>query len=232
MKRFYKDVVISSDAAGHTLLLDGRSIKTPAKAVLKLPTRALAEAVATEWMMQGETIDPRSMPLTRHANTIIDRVIPQRDAVVAEIAKFGSADLICYRASGPADLVARQSEAWDPLLLWAREALGVPLIATADIHAVSQPPASLAALHDAVAAHGDWQLAALHEAVSISGSLVIGLALSRARLTAEQAWRAGQLDELFQVERWGEDSLATAARADRCVALDVAAQLFHLLNLN
>lgn len=232
MKRFYKDVSVRSEPQGHGILLDGRSIKTPAKAVLLLPTRALADAIATEWAMQVETIEPKSMPFTRHANTVIDRIIVQREAVIAEIAKYGSADVICYRASGPADLVAQQLEAWTPLLDWSQQHLGAPLNATASITAVEQPSASLAALTLAVTAHGDWQLAALYDAVTISGSLVIGLALSNGRLSAGEAWYAGHIDELFQVERWGEDSLATAARKDKREALDVAAQLFHLLARN
>jgi chaperone required for assembly of F1-ATPase len=232
MKRFYKDVSLRSEPHGHAILLDGRSIKTPAKAVLLLPTRALADAVATEWTMQGETIEPKSMPFTRHANTVIDRITAQREAVVAEIARYGGSDVICYHASGPADLVAQQLEAWTPLLEWSQQHLAAPLHATAGITAVAQPDTSLAALASAVMAHTDWQLAALYDAVTISGSLVIGLALSQGRLAVDDAWRAGHIDELFQVERWGEDSLAAAARQDKRAALDVAARLFHLLTLN
>lgn len=232
MKRFYKHVSVRSEPHGHGVLLDGRSIKTPAKAVLLLPTRALADALATEWTMQGETIEPKSMPFTRHANTVIDRITAQREAVVAEIAKYGSSDVICYRAAGPADLVAQQLEAWTPLLDWSQQHLGAPLNATAGITAVRQPDASLKALASAVATYDDWQLAALYDAVTISGSLIIGLALSKGQLSAAEAWRAGHIDELFQAERWGEDRLAAAARQDKREALDVAARLFHLLTLN
>jgi chaperone required for assembly of F1-ATPase len=226
MKRFYQQVAIGSD---YNILLDGKAIKTPAKTLLILPTRALAEAVASEWQMQGEKIEPQTMPLTRHANTVIDRITQHRDAVIAEIAKFGGTDMICYRASGPADLVARQCEAWDPLLEFARAQLGAPLRATAGISAIAQAPEVLQALEAAVAAHDNWQLAALHDAVSISGSVVIGLALSHGHLAVGQAWAAGQLDELYQIERWGEDDLAATARKDKREALEVAARLFHLL---
>jgi chaperone required for assembly of F1-ATPase len=232
LKRFYKDVSVSSETNGYGILLDGRSIKTPSKTPLLLPTRALADAVASEWAMQGETIDPKSMAYTRHANSVIDRIIPQRAAVVEEITKFGGSDVICYYAAGPADLVALQLEAWTPLQDWSRDTLGAELKATAGVSPVAQSAPSMSALKAAVTAHSDWQLSALHEAVSITGSLVIGLALSRGRLTVAQGWAAGQLDELFQVQRWGEDSLAATARAAKRKALDVAARLFHLLTLN
>jgi chaperone required for assembly of F1-ATPase len=229
MKKFYKVVSVQSDAAGHAITLDGRTIKTPAKATLLLPTRALADAVAAEWHMQDGTINPKSMPLTRHANSVIDRIVAHRDAVIDEIAKYGGSDLICYRAQGPADLVALQVEAWEPLLDWCTSALIAPLRATAGINPVDQLPESLQALHHAVAAYDNWQLAALHDMVSISGSLVIGLALCRGRITTDAAWQAGQLDELFQVMRWGEDDLALAARHAKREAFDAAVRLFHLL---
>jgi chaperone required for assembly of F1-ATPase len=229
MKRFYKEVSVSSDANGFGILLDGRGIKTPAKAPLLLPARALADAVAGEWAIQGETIEPKSMPLTRHANSVIDRIIPQRAAVIDEISKFGGSDVICYGATDPADLAALQLETWTPLRDWARAALGANLKATAGVSPITQSDVAMEALKAAVTSHDDWQLSALHEAVSITGSLVIGLALSHGRVTAPEAWSAGQLDELFQVARWGEDSLAAAARAAKQRALDVAAHLFHLL---
>ncbi len=232
MKRFYKLVTVLSTSEGHGLLLDGRPIKTSARSLLQVPTRALAEAIVTEWDMQGETIDAKLMPLTRHANTVLDRIIAHRAHVIKELAAYGTSDLICYRAAGPADLVALQVEAWEPLMAWAASRFGAALVATASITHVPQSEAAVAVLTAAVEAHSDWQLAALHEAVTLSGSLVIGLALSHRHLTADEAWAAGQLDELFQAQRWGEDSEAATVRMNRRAALDVASRLFHLLVLS
>jgi chaperone required for assembly of F1-ATPase len=232
MKRFYELVTVLSTSEGHSILLDGKPIKTPARTLLQLPTRALAEAIVTEWDMQGETIDAKTMPLTRHANTVLDRITAHRAHVIKELAAYGESDLICYRASGPADLVVLQSEAWDPLIEWAKQQFGVQLAITASINHVPQVPQAVAKLTAAVETHSNWQLAALHEAVTLSGSLVIGLALAHGRLTADEAWAAGQLDELFQASRWGEDADAATVRLNRRAALDVAARLFHLLTLN
>lgn len=229
MKRFYNEVSIAGSEAGFGLLLDGKPVRTPQKALLQLPTRALAEAVALEWEGQGEIMQPRAMAFTRHANSVIDRIMTQRDAVITTLAGYGQHDLICYRASHPADLVARQAMAWDPLLDWAARALDAPLRATAGIDRLSQDETALVALHKAVAAHNDWELAGLHDLVTIAGSLVIALAVSRGQLGVQAAWQAGQLDELFQAERWGEDSIAAAARADRLAAFETAARWLTLV---
>ncbi len=232
MKRFYKTVSTAHDDAGWRVLLDGKPIRTPGKAEALVPTAALADALAAEWDAQTETINPKTMPLTRFANTVIDGVAAQRDAVAAEIAQFGESDLICYRAHEPAALAARQQDAWAPLVDWAAQALGAPLIVTQGIMHQSQPPEALAALKAAVSAQGNWQLAPLHAMVSITGSLVIGLALLAGRLTPEQAFAAGHLDELFQAEHWGEDAQAAEIRALRRADLDAAARFAALARHN
>ena len=120
MKRFYKDVTIVAESDGHAIRLDDRPVRTPARALLTLPTLALAQAVAEEWRAQGDTVDPASMPFTGLANAAIDHIVPNRAQFAAGIARYGESDLLCYRAHSPETLVARQAAAWDPLLDWAR----------------------------------------------------------------------------------------------------------------
>jgi chaperone required for assembly of F1-ATPase len=158
------------------------------------------------------------MPFTRTANSAIDTVLPQKEAVVAMLAAYGASDLLCYRATGPAELVARQAAAWNPLLDWSAAALPAPLRITAGVMHVDQPPASLQALTTAVRALSAFQLAAFHDLVAISGSLVLALAVVRHRLTADEAWALGRIDETWQIEQWGDDEeaaeLAARKRAD------------------
>ncbi|MBV9046446.1 MAG: ATPase, partial [Alphaproteobacteria bacterium] len=157
MKRFYKAVTVSDDFG---ILLDGRALKTPAKAALKLPTRALADALANEWRGQGDEVDLNKMPLNRLANTAIDRVSSHREAIVTELAGYGGSDLLSYRADDPA-LAARQAVQWNPLVEWAGETLGARLNVTTGVTHVKQNAEALAALHRAVAALDDWTLAAM-----------------------------------------------------------------------
>ncbi|AWB47463.1 ATPase [Gemmobacter aquarius] len=214
-KRFWKEVTIEAVAGGFTVRLDGRPVKTPAKTSLVVPTVALADAIAAEWNAQSGLVKPETMPFTRSANSALDKIVPQFDAVVEMLAAYGGTDLLCYRAIGPESLVARQAAGWDPLLGWASEALRVPLVATAGVMHIAQEPASLARLHAIVASFNPFELAAFHDLVAISGSLILALAVTRGRLSAEAAWALSRIDETWQIEQWGEDEEAAASEAVR-----------------
>lgn len=212
MKRFYKAVRAVADEDGFQIELDGRIARTPKKAKLRLPSRTLADAIALEWQAQDDRVDPVTMPLTRLANSAIDAVTTQRETVVETIAAYGGSDLVCYRADTPPDLVAAQHAHWQPLLAWIERRHGAVLTVTADITHVEQPPASLAALTAAVADFDDYGLAALHDLTTITGSLVIGLAVAGDEIDVDRAWAAAQVDEEYQAAKWGEDAEATIRR--------------------
>lgn len=229
MRRFYKQAAVTETAAGFAIELDGRSIKTPARAVLAVPTRALAEAIAAEWQAQDETIDPRSMPLTGLANAAIDRVEPDREAFAASLAAYGETDLLCYRAEGPATLVARQAEQWDALIAWARHRFDIDFELICGIIHRPQPPRTLEQLAKAAAARDVFQLAALSPLVTISGSLIIALALAEGAISFDTAWAAASLDETWQAEQWGEDAEAAAVLENRRRDFAAAYRFLQLL---
>lgn len=228
-RRFWTEVQVVPEEDGFGLRLDGRPLNTPAQAPLRAPTAALAEAIAQEWRAVTDQLRVEGLPFTRAANVAIDRIAPAPEPVVAAIAAFGEADLLCYRAIGPEGLRERQAEGWDPLLVWSAKALGAPLIAVSGVMHQAQPPGSLAALRAAVAAHGAFALTALHELVTLSGSLVLGLAVSRGALAPEAAWDLSRIDERWQAELWGEDAEAAAAVARRRADFMRAAQLLEML---
>lgn len=221
LKRFYKDVAVRPAEEGHAIALDGRGVKTPLNVALILPTRALADAVAAEWALQGETLSPAAMPLTQLANTVLDRVRPARESFRAAVAAFGRGDLVCYRAEAPAELVRRQEEFWTPLMDWAAERYGAKLKIGQGIMPIAQPPEALAALERAVGELDDWTLAAAGAAAAAGGSLVLSLALMEGRVDGAQASRIVLLDEIWQAERWGQDR-EESARQDG-IAADIAA---------
>lgn len=204
MKRFYKEVTVSAD---NTVLLDGRPVRTPGRAALAAPTRALAEAIAEEWRAQGDTVMPATMPLTKLANTAIDRIPPHREAVITELTGYGGADLLAYRAE-ESELAARQAARWNPLLDWANETLNAHLTVTTGVSHVTQPEATMVAFAQALAALDDWTLAAMQPLTTITGSLVLAFAVQRLQLPAAEAFALSRLDEDFQAERWGLDSEA------------------------
>ena len=215
MKRFYKDVAVISGGAGHEIQLDGRPVRTPARAALALPTARLAEAVADEWRRQGDIVDPRSMPFTGLANGGIDQIAPNRESFAAGIANYATSDLLCYRAEGPAELVSREAAAWDPLLDWARQRYDVTFRVTQGIIPVDQPPETLERLDAAVKAYDPFTLAGLSTLVTLSGSLVCGLAIVEGGHDADTIWTASEIDEAWEVEQWGEDAEAAARAARR-----------------
>ena len=231
MKRFYKETAVDAGDDGHRVLLDGKPMRTPAKAVLVVPTRALAAAIASEWREVPEKaeINVSHLPLTRLAATGLDRVTPQRQRVIDDTAKYAGSDMLCYRASQPPDLVKRQQDIWQPLLDWAAERYGARLTVVEGLAFVSQPADAVARLGEAVAAHGDLALSALYNLTHISGSLVVALAVAEGHLSTHDAFVAAQLDEIYQLERWGDDPIATRRHEGIRRDIDASARFLALL---
>lgn len=231
MKRFYKETAVGAGDGGWQVLLDGKPMRTPARSILVVPTEALAQAIAAEWraVPEGAEINTAHLPLTRLAATGLDRVAPRHVEIIADTAKYGGSDLLCYRASAPDSLVKAQTESWQPLLDWAAERYGARLEVVEGIGFVEQTEEARARLRDAVAAHADLALAALYNLTHTSGSLVIALAVSDGRLTAEEAARAALVDELYQVGRWGDDPLAEKHRDGVMKDIVSAARFLALL---
>jgi chaperone required for assembly of F1-ATPase len=212
-KRFWKDATVVQDASGWHVLLDGRPVRTPAKAAMDLPTEEMASAIAGEWAAQGEEIDPLSMPVTRSANSAIDRVATQHREVAEMLAAYAETDLLCHRADGPERLCDLQAEAWDPILDWAAERFGARLVPTTGILPSVQPEPALRRLSATVHEVDAFRLTALHDLVSLSGSLVLGLAVAHGRLDPPEGWRLSRIDEDWQIEQWGEDEEAAEVAA-------------------
>jgi chaperone required for assembly of F1-ATPase len=228
-RRFYQDAAVAERDGGYVVLLDGKPAKTSQSSILNLPSRALAEAVAAEWEAQAERIDRSCMPLTGLATSAIDRIGQNRGQAIDHILSFGRSDLICYRADAPAGLQARQKEAWDPLLEWARTKHGLRLMADAGISYIEQPIDAIVRMQEVVSGFGDFTLAPLDLAATLTGSFVIALALVENHLTAEEAFAAAQLDEIFQAETWGRDAEAEARRERLFAELKAAERFVHLL---
>lgn len=230
-KRFYKEVALREEPGGFAVLLDGRSIKTPAGALLVAPTRALGEAIAAEWRGQSETLKPETMALTKALNTALDRIPGSRQALIEELANYANSDLLCYRAAGPEGLVERQKAAWDPWLDWAVAQFGARLVTVTGVTHVTQSAGALEQIKSAIARFGDVELTALHAGITITGSAVLGLAFAARALTAEEVFALAHLDETFQAERWGRDAEAERMRDARLGELVVAGRLLSLMTV-
>lgn len=222
MKRFYKTVEARPTEGGWQIALDGRVVRTPARAPLLLPTQAMALGVAAEWQRQGDDIDPLTMPATGFANAAIDQVASNTADFAANIARYAETDLLCYRADSPALLVQRQEAQWNLWLEWARRRYDVTFRKTSGIIHVAQPPETLARLSMVVAAYDAFLLAPLSTLVTLTGSLILGLAIVDAEADPDTIWSAAELDALWQAEMWGEDVQAQALAAAHRREFDAA----------
>ena len=222
-RRFYKKAVAGPHESGFALFLDGRMVKTPGRKPLAVASPAVADALAAEWDEQGERIDPFTMPVTRIVNAAVDRVAGETAAVRAEIVKYAGTDLVCYRADAPQSLVDAQAAAWDPLVEWAREALGARFVLAVGVVPVRQDDGATAAIDRAVAPFDALSLAALSTVTTLTGSAVIALALAHRLLSAEEAWAAAHVDEDWQMSQWGRDEAAILSRAFRWREMAAAA---------
>lgn len=229
MKRFWSNAEVAKTDDGWQVLLDGRPVRTPAKRACVVPVQAMADLIAVEWRTQEDIVDPLSMPLTRAASTCLDRVAPEMSAVGENIAGYGETDLLCYRATHPNALIDRQTVAWDPWLAWATEELDAPLKQGAGVMHIAQPEASLFNLAQAVKRCGPWTLTGLSELVTISGSLVLGLAVQQGAIAAQDAWPLSRIDEDWNIEKWGDDEDAAALAARRQADFLNAARVLSLL---
>ena len=212
-KRFWEAANVADVEGGFTVTLDGRPIRTPAKSAVTVPTRALAQALALEWDAQDKIVDPNSMPLTRLANSVIDKVLPQKAAVADMIAEYGGSDFLCYRAQQPQGLVDRQVATWTPFLEWIEAEEQITLNLQAGIMPVEQSDLAHAKIHALTHELDGFALTAFHELVTISGSWVLGLAVLRGAFDPDVAWKAARVDESWQAEQWGEDEEAAQVLA-------------------
>ncbi|MCO6186166.1 ATP12 family chaperone protein [Rhizobium sp. L1K21] len=226
-KRFYKEVTVGGEGDRWTILLDGRTVKTPAKATLEVPNRAVAQLLAEEWDAQATVIDPIKMPLTRLVNTALDGIATDPQAVHEDILRFSSSDLLCYRADSPKELVSLQGDKWDPVMDWAYNVLGARFILVEGIMHQEQPCEATAAFAVTLRKYDHAiDLASLHTITTLTGSAILAVAFAEGFLTADEAWELAHVDENYQAGLWGQDDEAILRMTKRKIEMDAAARLF------
>ncbi|QOZ26550.1 ATP12 family chaperone protein [Bradyrhizobium sp. CCBAU 51753] len=226
-KRFYTSAGVAEADGGFSVTLDGKPIRSPSGKPIVVPVRAIADAVATEWNVQGETIDPLTMPLTRLANSVVEGVIDRVDEVADDAAKFLGSDLLFYRAGHPETLVAREAQHWDPVLFWAADTLGAHFVMAEGVMHVGQPESAIRAARAAFPSD-PWSVAALHVVTTLTGSALLALALAHGFRDEDQVWAAAHVDEDWNIEKWGVDEEVAARRAARLVDFRAAAGILKV----
>jgi chaperone required for assembly of F1-ATPase len=229
VRRFWKSVEVVEGGDGWGIHLDGKPLRTPARVELAVPTSVLAEAIADEWRSAASQVDPGTMRLTGLANAAIDRIAPEMPAFAAGLARYGEADLACYRSEWPPDLVERQAASWDPLLAWARHRFNVDFSTTTSLMHVPQPVATVERLAQTVAALNAYQLAGLSPLVTVGGSLIAALAVFEGAISPEEGWLSVSVDDRWQLEQWGSDPDAELALDNHHADFLAGARFLELL---
>ncbi|MDE1991841.1 MAG: ATPase [Rhizobiaceae bacterium] len=229
-KRFYKNVGVRKDEDGYVIELDGKTVKTPARRSLAVPTEALAGLIAAEWERQVDHIDPATMPATRLVNTALDGIAADTQAVFDDIVRFSGTDLLCYRADSPERLVQRQSDRWNPLIDWAANEFGARFILAEGVMHQEQPREALAAFAATLRKYDTpIELASLHTITTLTGSAILALAFAEGRLPLDDVWSLAHLDEDWTIEQWGHDEDADRRRAQRFEEFQAATDVFSAL---
>ncbi len=227
-KRFYETAGVTQNGDQFEVTLDGKPVRTPSRRPLATPSKDLSQAIADEWQAQADVIDPARMPLTRLANSIIDGVADAPEPVRDEIVKYLGSDLLFYRADGPERLIERQTAAWGPVVHWAAEQLGARFIMVEGVVFAAQPQEAVLAASKAVPSD-IWRLGATHSVMTLTGSALLALALAHDAISDEEAWAAAHVDEDWQMEQWGRDTLAMQRREHRHAEMKAAAAILKLM---
>jgi chaperone required for assembly of F1-ATPase len=229
-RRFYKSVGVEPSASGFSVLLDGKSVRTPARKLLELPSEAAAQVIAGEFDAQKDEINPATMPATKLANTVIDGIMPDPQPILEDIVRFAASDLLCYRAQSPQDLVDEQASHWDPVIDWYRDTHGANFILAEGVMHVAQPREAMAVFASLASRHQDpFKLGCLHMMATLTGSAMLSIAVAEGFMTVEEAFAASNVDEDWNTRHWGEDAEAVQRRENRWREMEAAGRLFRAL---
>jgi chaperone required for assembly of F1-ATPase len=204
MKRFYTLVSTRKTDDGYVLQLDGKTVKTPSGQEIAAPTQALADAIVLEWAAQEEKVKPDTMPLTQILTTAIDK-IRDREAITESVMRYLDTDMVCYWAKEPEEIAKRQKEVWGRWIKWFEEHYEVPLYTTKKIDAIKQDPEAHKRAWNYIESLDAYYFTVLHIMTSLSGSLVMALALSEGDITVDELFQASYLEELYRGELYNEE---------------------------
>ncbi len=229
-KRFYKKVDIAELETGWGVSLDGRTLKTPGKQALIVRSAHLAQLIAREWDEQIDTIKPETMPVTRLANVSIELAPHNRDKLVGEVRRYAGTDLLSYRSESPLDLKERQAAEWDPVMDWAKSR-GVNLKTTDAVLAIEQDKVSLDKVANYASQLDDTDLTLMVHLTAVFGSAVLAMATMEKHLSGLQAFDLSRLDNLYQIEQWGEDEEAAEIAAALKAEVEALCQILEKENV-
>jgi len=203
IRRFYKKVNVVREGEGYEILLDKRTLRTPSRQLMRLPSLPLALAIAAEWQIQGPYLKPFSMPLTQLSSTALD--IPftlQRPPFCDRVVSFLHSDTACYREVKE-KIRALQNACLDPVLAHVRERYGLEMRVNDGMDLQDASEEVVGRLRKVLEGVSDIELVALETAVTVTKSVAIALCLLDGHLSIEQALRCSRTEEDTQADLYG-----------------------------
>ena len=169
------------------------------------------------------------MPYSKLANSAIDKVKENFDSIVLDLLAYGDTDLVCYRVDAPEELVSLQERYWDPILLWAKQELQIELRTAKGIIYRAQETGQRQNLFKHINSYDYFSLTGLYDLVTISGSVLIALAVARCHISPKDGLDLSFLDEDWQRKQWGEDEESILNRSNKSIEFHRAFRFLNLL---
>lgn len=129
-------------------------------------------------------------------------VSQNRDAVIDKLVEFSGTDMLLFWGENK-DLIERQQKLWQPILDWAQQTMDMEFKTTSGIDVPEQDKETGVRMRAFLNSLSDKELLAFFKAALDMRSVLLAAALVKGRLTAEQAFEAAFVEELWQSENWG-----------------------------
>lgn len=129
-------------------------------------------------------------------------VSQNREAVIDKLVEFSGTDMLLFWGENK-DLIERQQQLWQPILDWAQQTMDMELKTTQGIDVPEQDEETGTRMRAFLNSLSDRELLAFFKAALDMRSVLLAAALVKGRLTAEQAFEAAFVEELWQSENWG-----------------------------
>uniref|UniRef100_A0AC35UD72 AAA_12 domain-containing protein n=1 Tax=Rhabditophanes sp. KR3021 TaxID=114890 RepID=A0AC35UD72_9BILA len=208
-KRFYKTVEVAPETVNgkeeFVVLLDGKTVKTMAKNVLRLPTEALAQVIANEWDSQEKVINMTHMRCTGLAFTALDNPFHQtKEDIIKYVMEYSVTDTILYVSPSPINLNLKQQELWIPVIDWANQKYNLGIEPTESLFELPKfSPDAVATLTNYFNGYNFWQLIGYQYSVEATKSVLLSLATAENALNPERAVELARLEQAYQEKLYG-----------------------------
>ena len=200
--------IVQGKKGKYLLNINNKSLKTPDGNIIELPSMKLAKILLKDYESSFKSKPLNIVRPIKITNTAIDKIKPNNILYINEITDNLNNDMICYFANSPLELVDLQNKEWLPLINYMESSYNIELIYTSKLFSINQKPDSLLKLKNILNEINIFKLSAIYTLSQITKSIIISLALVNNKISAKKAFENSNLEELYQISKWGKDEEA------------------------